>query len=50
MKKDSLEQLLKYYPPITNRDSHGKEVIEYANRYGIMYKVAFDVAKHEEIK
>ena len=50
LKQDSLDELLKYYPPIESKDSSGKATIEYANRYAIMYKRDFDKKIQEKIK
>jgi hypothetical protein len=50
LKQDSLEQLLNYYPPITVEGSNDKKTVEYANRYGIMYKHDFSESELREIK
>ena len=48
--RDSLEQILNYYPEMKMQDSDGKEKTEYANRYFIMYKESIDKKSMEREK
>ena len=48
--RDSLEQILNYYPEMTMEGSDGKEKLEYANRYFIMYKESIDKRSMEKEK
>ena len=36
--KGEIEELLRYYPALEAKDERGKAVIEYQNRYNIMYQ------------
>ena len=40
--RDSLEQILNYYPEMKMQGPDGKEKTEYTNSYFIMYKEAID--------
>ena len=48
--RDSLEQILNYYPEITMQGSDGKEKTEYANQYFIMYRESLDKPSMEKGK
>lgn len=48
--RDSLEQILNYYPEMTIQGSDGKEKTEYANQYFIMYRESLDKPSMEKGK
>lgn len=48
--RDSLEQILNYYPEVKMQGSDGKEKAEYANQYFIMYKESIDKPSMEKGK
>lgn len=48
--KDPLELIVTYYPEMKFKDSNGKEMVEFVNRYHIMTGQAVDKKVQKELQ